>query len=460
MRRRTILFITLVLVGSALAVARFGRGPSPSPSPLHVDLKPVLEIPQRPRFDQPTTAEASNPVLVAMRDETFDVAEQLVREIPRPDSLCLLGTVHHLYANDDVAVRLWKQCLELDPQFADANHALGMWSLSRGDFVAAEASLREALRIDPAWDEIPLPLDKALQGQGKFHESIDMLEKVVMIRPTDPDVLHRLGMAYEQSGDYENARRSHQQAIDLRPNFTPAYQGLARALRKLKRPEEATIHEQRFQELMAADQRAERGQRVDYGDHQRVSHHLTRTCLTAARVYFKHGRPDSAETPWRRVAELDPTDRECREGLCKVLAAQRRWEAAIQFRRELTKLDPDSTRQLMELGALEYKNQQLDDAAAAFRRVIKLAPGQPDGYAGLAQVQLSSDRNPEEAVQLARQAVALAPTAAHHFILATAQRTRGDVAAARASLEEAIRLDPTQVLYREAFARWQLPPQP
>ncbi len=46
--------------------------------------------------------------MVAMREEIFDVAEQLVREIPLPDSWCLLGTVHHLYANNEVAVRIWQ----------------------------------------------------------------------------------------------------------------------------------------------------------------------------------------------------------------------------------------------------------------------------------------------------------------------------------------------------------------
>lgn len=347
----------------------------------------------------------------------------------------------------------------MDPQFADAHHALGNWYLGRGDLAAAEASLRKAWQIDPNWVEIPLPLDKALQGQGKFRESIELLEQFLSSHPSDADTWHRIGLAYHQIGEFEKARHSHQQAIDLRPNFTPAHHGLATALRKLGRTEEAGRHEQRFQELMAADKRAEKLGRDDQGDQRRVRFRLVQTRLTAGRVYYKHRRPDAAELQWRRVAELDPTNRESQEGLCEVLSQQQRWDEALVFRSRLLELEPEDSRQLLSLGSLQYKSGQLDDADVTFRRVIALAPRQPNGYAGLAQVQLSPGRNAEEAVTLARQAVELAPTAAHHYILATAHWMRGDAEATRASLEEAIRLAPREVLYREAFARLQMSQQ-
>jgi adsorption protein A len=106
------------------------------------------------------------------------------------------------------------------------------------------------------------------------------------------------------------------------------------------------------------------------------------------------------------------------------------------------------------------KCRQLAEADAAFRRVIELAPQQAEGYAGLAQVQMSPGRDQQEAVALARTAVQLAPTAAHHHIFATASWNAGDPASSLVALEQALRLDPANGRYREDYIRVQQSLQP
>jgi len=437
------------MAGCIIAGAVLVSGYSPGVLQRPVSEFESIEIPARPTFAGAANASHDLRTVIALRDELFDVAERLVQEIPKPDSLCLLGTVHHLHDNDGEAVKLWQQCLRIDPQFADAHHALGMRALAQGDFGEAEASLRAALRIDPGWYDVPLPLERALQSQGKFPEAVSVLESFVAAHPQAWEGWHRLGLAYQALDDHENAKRCHLQALTLKPDFTNAYHGAATAFKKLGQVAEAEPYAEKFHALMADDLRRERALRTDFGDENRTRERVVRTRLTAARVYLKHGRPEAAESQWQRVAELDPQDRECRESLCDLYTRQQRPVDALRVRMELSKLEPDNPRQLLSLGILQYQNRQLGDAEGTFRRVIVLAPQQAEGYAALAQVQMSPGRNADEAVELALQAVKRSPTAGNYFILAMAHESRGEPAATRQALEEAIRRDPAEARYRE-----------
>jgi hypothetical protein len=57
----------------------------------------------------------------------------------------------------------------------------------------------------------------------------------------------------------------------------------------------------------------------------------------------------------------------------------------------------------------------------------------------------------EESVAMARKAAELAPTAANYWLLASACRKYGDVASALAALDLAIKIDPGNLQYRQAY---------
>lgn len=101
--------VALVALFCAVAFNFWGRAPSSQRPDSPGDTAALVEIPARPSIVNAPSESTTEPAdVVAMREEIFDVAEQLVREIPLPDSWCLLGTVHHLYANNEVAVRIWQ----------------------------------------------------------------------------------------------------------------------------------------------------------------------------------------------------------------------------------------------------------------------------------------------------------------------------------------------------------------
>ena len=174
------------------------------------------------------------------------------------------------------------------------------------------------------------------------------------------------------------------------------------------------------------------------------------THLTAARVYLRHGQADAALDHCRRVADLDGDHRESRELMCRILEQQHKPEAALSVRRELCRIAPEDPQNWLRTGLLHYKVGQVEEAERAFRQLVKLAPEQAEGYLTLAQILMEPDRDPSEAVQLARKGVELDPTAENYHILATVYQRVGDVTAAQQALTRAVQLEPHNPRYRQA----------
>ncbi len=92
---------------------------------------------------------------------------------------------------------------------------------------------------------------------------------------------------------------------------------------------------------------------------------------------------------------------------------------------------------------------------APFQRVIDLAPQGANGHAGLTGVYALLSTDVEEAVQLARAAVKLEPTATYCLVLAAACERLEDWPGAESASEHAIELDPANPRHREALATLQ-----
>jgi tetratricopeptide (TPR) repeat protein len=412
-----------------------------------------VEIPSRPVF----AAASSGQVRVAeFRDESFEVAERLVEALAgNPHALCLLGNVHCRHANEPEAVRLWRTCLELQPNFADAHHALGMLALTKADFETAEAHLGKALQIDPAWAEVPLPLAEALAGQGKVQEVAEVLEVFLKANPTSTKGWCRLGQAYQRLADYAGAKRCNLEAIALDADCIDAHYGMAMALQKLGETDQAREFLEKFRQLKSQEDRAVRDMLRRATDEGRMRTTLVNTLMTAGRVYALHDRPQEAEEHWKRAAMLDEKHCESREALCGMFFEQKRFEEALRMRKELCDLEPEGPQHWLSFGKLSIQCGRPAEAEAPFRRVIELAPQRSEGYAALAEIYMLPGRDHKKAFELARTAVDLAPTAPNYFVLTAACCKVGDEAGARSAAEQAMKLDPADPRYREAYARLQ-----
>jgi len=113
----------------------------------------------------------------------------------------------------------------------------------------AEDALKKAAAIDPNNPRTWYSLGILHLGAGDPKLAIDDMEHAVKIDPNDADARYFLGTFYLNLSDYEHARQEFAEALKLNPVHASAQFGMARALQRMGRTDEAREYLKRFQEL-------------------------------------------------------------------------------------------------------------------------------------------------------------------------------------------------------------------
>jgi Flp pilus assembly protein TadD len=100
----------------------------------------------------------------------------------------------------------------LDVQINDAVALRG-----KGDYAGATKILSQLLLVAPDNARIIGEYGKNLVQQGRSKEALDFLRRAVQLQPGDWSLYSALGIAYDQSGDYANAKLAYQQALTIKP---------------------------------------------------------------------------------------------------------------------------------------------------------------------------------------------------------------------------------------------------
>ena len=234
-----------------------------------------------------------------------------------------------------------------------------------------------------------------------------------------------LGAALQSDGQPADAMTHYRRAIELAPDYAPAYNNLASALRATGQLDGAIVTYQRALELRndfpdahynLANALLERGRADEAAEHLRIA---MQAITPSADVHNNlglalaaQGRPDEAAAEFRnalelepesviahrnlgnalvtagaasdglhhlrRAAQLAPRDASVQYDFGSALLEAGALDDAVQVLREAIRLAPDSAEAHNNLGIALGSKGQLDEAAAEFRQALKLKPGFPD----------------------------------------------------------------------------------
>src|SRR5215510_12519611 len=67
----------------------------------------------------------------------------------------------------------------------------------------------------------------ALSREGKYDESVESFNKALALNPKCQDCLYNIGYAYAQKKDYAQAEENYKKALEVKPDYAEAYNGLA-----------------------------------------------------------------------------------------------------------------------------------------------------------------------------------------------------------------------------------------
>lgn len=389
----------------------------------------------------------------ALRDEQLVAARELYAAYPASfDAAYVAGFVSNEQGDSASAIRYWEEALGREPQRgspydrAGACYSLGYAYLLRENYEKAIPMLRQSIQLDPRREESHYRLAHALFLQGNLEECLRVLDHAKI----DTPLAHRLrGQANQQLGNLQEAKRSYQAAVRLDPRMAEAYYGLATTCARLGETAQAEEARRAFDSLKSEGQAMGRQARTDFDPFAITRRSLAQTHTEIARVYLANGQTREAERLLLRAAEMEGENTASRFQLVMLYQQAQRNQEALDVAKQMVKAQPRNPFHHLAVGNLHLRLRQADEAEAAFKKVMELAPGRPEGFFALAQLYLQANSNRAEALQLATRAVALAPTAVNHYVLSQACAMNGDLTAALAAINKACDLDARNPQYQE-----------
>jgi len=299
----------------------------------------------------------------------------------------------------------------------------------------------------------------ALLDMGKNPEAVAKAEEELALDPENLEAHLLIGRACLGLQQYEKAAEHYEKAGRIRPDDSRPFYGLSAVYARLGPKEKAEAAAARFRELRAVEDKKlqeDREARRSAGDHRAWgAKALTKTHTDAGRVYASHGNPEEAEIHWRRAAAVCPDNQVCRHALVDLYLQSGRPRQALTFAEQLRQLEPNNVTYQLNTGALLTQLQLHDAAEEAVRKGLALEPNNRTAHVSLVRLLLFRKRLLPEAQALARRLVELEPTVEHLGLLAEACRLSGDLAGARAAIEQAMKLDPGNKAIKAAYKQLQ-----
>ena len=150
-----------------------------------------------------------------------------------------LAIQNHKENNFEIAEKLYKKILNIDPDHFKSIHLLGTLSAQIKNFDQAKKFLEKAIKIKNDYSETHYNLGNVLIELGEIQKAINCFEKVIQINPDNADAHNNLGNLLKELGKIHDAERYYKKAIQINPNYTNAYNNLGSIFQKYKNFQEA-----------------------------------------------------------------------------------------------------------------------------------------------------------------------------------------------------------------------------
>jgi len=255
----------------------------------------------------------------------------------------------------------------------------------------SDDALREAtavLAASPDNEDAMVARGDALLRLGNGEESVKLFRKLTELRPQYPFYWHRLGLAEASRDDAVNAILHLRKAIEIKPDFTAAFNDLVLLQVKQKQYDAALTELEGPKTPMPAD----------------YVHRLR------GQIYTAKGDIPTAEQEFRKAIELNPQSYANYMALGELSLGRRNLQQAMRDVDSLIAKNPKLPQAFFMKAYFLQLSDDYEGAAQNYKRALELDPESADVLNNLAWV-LSDDRATlPEALDLAQKARRLHPT--------------------------------------------------
>lgn len=144
----------------------------------------------------------------------------------------------------DAARRELNEVLKQVPLCPEAYNNIGISYFREGRLKEAESNFRHALNCDPLYLDglINLALSLHEQGESHYDEAILYFRQALSLQGGKDAQLHKsLGDVLRDKGEYKEAAKHYNEALKLKPEYAPTYNGLAMLYFKIGQYDQAAV---------------------------------------------------------------------------------------------------------------------------------------------------------------------------------------------------------------------------
>lgn len=400
------------------------------------------------------------------REQLLESYRQLLIEHPENEELLIgTGLLLQQQGSPQEALDYAREALSLYPNSTAALilYATLMHELERSD--EAIEYLGVALEAQP--DNLRLRLQYArLLAQQDLEGAQKQFEILVDQAPQDPDLLLSLAIVAMERQDADTARANFEALLDAGEHVSRAHFYLGQLAEQEQNPDQALLHYlqvQPGQDFLSATVKL-LNIFIAQEDLESATEHMNRLrnqfpeqapglYLLQARTLIQHQYLSRAETLFNEALDAHPDHSDLRYGRAMLYDQRSNFEATERDLKAILKYDPNNATALNALGyILAERGERLDEAEQLIRQALELAPDEPAILDSMGWV-LYRQGKPERALGYLERAFRLFPdqeVAAH---LGEVLWVLGAGEKARQVWQQGLELDPESELIPATKAR-------
>ena len=300
---------------------------------------------------------------------------------------------------------------------------------------------------------------ETLAGEGLLKEALSRFEQALSLAPDNPEVIEAIGRTLLGLSRLEEAEASFLDALELDPDWVAPRIGLASLAMRNDEPFKVIHHLERATALDPeyADAFVELGRyyglmgepglaRATFERWTRAHPEDADMLINAGLTAFDAADYTQALEFFERALEVAGDDQQksgARTFRANSLDMLGRYPEAVADYERVIKYAPDWWEAHANLGICHARNGHQKEAEKAFRRGLEYCPGSPEIRDELAAHLLTENKNLEEALALAEEAVALGQDEIRHlYTLGEVRLALGDEEGSAEAYKAVLELDP------------------
>ena len=406
------------------------------------------------------TASAPSAVLTAVtKAQSQSSAAGIAGNAAALQHLSLAGQALSKNQLDDATQEL-DQAIPAGADRACVGFVGGLVLMRQNEWLKADEVYVEIFDENPAFPQLHTRLSATAYHNSDYPRMLREAKAALRQIPTDPAAHLNAALALTFLQKPDAAKLEFQASIENKPDYTPAYGGLAYLLEKMGDHDGAIAQYKKVLTLQPGDTHDRFGLALSYMHKEDWASAIRELRIVKSQdpqdldarqnlgTSLLHLDPPAAVSEFKELLAISPSYNVCHECLGAALAQSRRYPEAEKEFGIAIENDPAAPNPHLNLGLVLQSQQKYDQALVEFRKTEKLDPENPKAFVAAGSLLLDKKDFPAAIAELKR-AIQLAPSDwASHDLYGQALRDKGDLDGATVEFNEAVALGPKEVVSR------------